>query len=394
MRASSAGARRTIAAWSRKPSLLDLLQAVAGLEHETPFLLLDLERVRQKYREIRDSVDGVQVFYAIKANDHPAILRTLAAEGSCFEVSSVFELRALRETGVPANCIASFNPIKSPSFVAAMSAYGSTLMAADSMDELAKLAEHGPNAEVAIRLNVESEGSDWPLDDKFGVEPYEVLPMLRRARELGLRTAGLTFHVGSQCRNALSWKKAIERCAGVWQEAKAEGVELSVLSLGGGIPAWHGKPMPSIEEIGQVIRESLQASGLSAKDGVRLIIEPGRGVVAEAAVMVASVIAKACRGGTGWVYIDAGVFNALMETIRGFTYEITASSGRPPRSITLAGPSCDSVDVMFRGIDLPELEVGDRLYIHNAGAYTTVYASSFNGFPPPAVYVLNEGPGA
>jgi len=367
-----------------------LLEAAASLEHETPFLLLDLEVVRCKYREIRQSVDGVQVFYAIKANDHPAILKALAAEGSCFEVSSVAELRALQELGVPADCIASFNPIKTPKFVAAMSAYGSTLMAVDSMEELHKLAKQGRNAEVAVRLNVESEGSDWPLDDKFGVEPFEALPLLRRARDLGLRPAGLTFHVGSQCRNAESWRKAIARCATVWKEARAEGIELSVLSLGGGIPAWHGKPTPSIEEIGQAIRKALCEHHLAAEHGVRLIIEPGRGIVAEAAIMATSVIAKARRGGADWVYVDAGVFNALMETIAGFTYELSAEGNRPKRTVTLAGPSCDSVDVMFREIELPEVEVGDRLYIHNAGAYTTVYASSFNGFPPPAVYLLDE----
>ncbi|HEX6512927.1 MAG TPA: type III PLP-dependent enzyme, partial [Chloroflexota bacterium] len=263
-------------------------------------------------------------------------------------------------------------------------------MAVDSTQELDKLAQRAHEAEVAVRLNVENEGSDWPLDDKFGVEPHEALPLLRRARELGLTPAGLTFHVGSQCRDALSWRKAIERCAEVWAESDRAGIELSVLSLGGGIPAQHGKPTPSVDEIAQVIRQALDQMRLSVGHGVRLIIEPGRGIVAEAAVMVTSVIAKARRAGVDWVYVDAGVFNALMETICGFTYEITADSDRPPRSVTLAGPSCDSVDVMFRAIELPEVEVGDRLYIHNAGAYTTVYGSSFNGFPPPAVYVLNE----
>jgi ornithine decarboxylase len=370
--------------------LNDLLQTAASLNYETPFLLIDLERVREKYRAIRASVDDVRVFYAIKANDHPAILKVLASEGSCFEVSSLAELHALQQLGVPAECIASFNPIKAPKFIAAMSAYGSRLMAADSLEELDKLTKHGPGADVAIRLNVESEGSDWPLDDKFGVEPYEAVPLLRRARDLGLNAAGLTFHVGSQCRNAGSWRKAIERCAAVWREAEAEGIGLSVLSLGGGIPAWHGKPMPSIDEIGHVIRDALCDHHLTAGDGVRLIIEPGRGVVAEAGVMATSVIAKAVRAGAEWVFIDAGVFNALMETICGFTYELSTNNARPARTVTLAGPSCDSVDVMFRGIELPEVEVGDRVYIRHAGAYTTVYASSFNGFPPPAVYVLNE----
>jgi len=367
---------------------VSLVEIARALDHETPFLLIDLDLVRQKYRAIRDSVPGVQVFYAIKANDQPAILRTLAKEGSCFEVSSVAELQSLQALGVPADCIASFNPIKSPKFIAAMGHYGSTLMAVDSVDELTKLAQHASNAEVAIRLNVENEGSDWPLDDKFGVEPTEALPLLRRAAELGLRPAGLTFHVGSQCRNADSWRKAIERCAGVWRAAEAEGIRLTVLSLGGGIPAWHGKPMPAIDEIGATIQEALHDTGLDR--AARLIIEPGRGVVAEAAVMAATVIAKAKRASAEWVYIDVGVFNGLMETICDFIYELTTTSTRPLHSVILAGPSCDSVDVMFRGIDLPELEVGDRVFIHNAGAYTTVYASSFNGFAPPTVHLLNE----
>lgn len=369
-------------------SLIDLRQAAAALDHETPFFLLDLDRVKAKYREIRDSVEGVQVFYAIKANDHPAILRLLAAEGSCFEVSSVYELEALQAIGVPADCIASFNPIKAPKFIAALGAYGSTLMAVDSYEELEKMAALAPNAEVAIRLNVENEGSDWPLDDKFGVEPFEAVPLLQRARELRLTPAGLTFHVGSQCRNAASWDAAIGRCAQVWQQAGTAGIELRVLSLGGGIPAPHGKPTPSIEDIGHVIGQALCRHRLTASDGVRLIIEPGRGVVAEAAILATSVIAKARRAGADWVYVDAGVFNALMETIAGFTYELSTSSDQPARTVTLAGPSCDSVDVMFRDIELAEVAIGDRVYVHNAGAYTTVYASSFNGFPPPRIYLL------
>ena len=369
---------------------MDLVHAATALTHETPFFLLDMDRIRQKFREIKASVDGVQVFYASKANNHPAILKALAGEGSCFEVSSVAELRELQELGVPADCIASFNPIKAPRFIAAMGEYGSTLMAVDSFEELDKMARLAPNAEVAVRLNVENEGSDWPLDDKFGVEPFEALPLLRRARELGLNPAGLTFHVGSQCRNVNSWRLAIERCAGVWRQAAAEGMQLNVLSLGGGIPAQHGKPTPTVDEIGRVIRRALCDFGLAAKDGVRLIIEPGRGVVAEAAVMATSVVAKAQRAGAEWVFIDAGVFNGLMETICGFQYELSTSRPAANRTITLAGPSCDSVDVMFRDIDLPEVRIGDRVYIHAAGAYTTVYASAFNGFAPPDVHVINE----
>jgi ornithine decarboxylase len=292
--------------------------------------------------------------------------------------------------GVKPSCIASFNPIKTPAFVAAMQANGSTLMAVDSADEVDKAAALARDAEIAVRINVENEGSDWPLDDKFGVEPSEVVPLLRRAADRGLKPAGLTFHVGSQCRNANSWRLAIERCAAVWEQAAKAGIRLDVLSLGGGIPARHGRPTPTVDEIGRVICQALHDTGLTRGNGVRLIIEPGRGVVAEAAVMVTSVIAKANRAGGEWAFIDAGVFNGLMETIAGFQYELSTSRpDAPTRNITLAGPSCDSVDVMFRDLSLPAVEIGDRLYVHAAGAYTTVYASSFNGFAPPAVHILN-----
>ncbi|MBV9121696.1 MAG: type III PLP-dependent enzyme, partial [Chloroflexi bacterium] len=303
-----------------------LLDLARELNYPTPFLLVDLQVVRERYRAIRDSVPGVEVFYAVKANDHPAVLRALAAEGSSFEVSSSREMEDLRALGVDPRCIASFNPIKTPSFVGAMEAGGSRLMAVDSVDEVEKIAARAPNAQVAVRINVESEGSDWPLDDKFGVEPFEALPLLRLARQLGLDAAGLTFHVGSQCRNADSWRKAIHRCAAIWEDAAAEDLRMKVLSLGGGMPANHGKPTPSVQEIGTTIWSALRETGLTADRGVRLIVEPGRGVVAEAAIMVTSVIAKAQRSGAEWVFIDAGVFNGLMETICGFQYELSTTS--------------------------------------------------------------------
>ena len=158
-------------------------------------------------------------------------------------------------------------------------------------------------------------------------------------------------------------------------------------NLGGGLPVRHLKPIPALVEIGQRVTALIRA--LFPPD-ITLIIEPGRALVGDAAILVASVIGKAVRGDEHWLYLDAGVFNALMETIQGFGYELWTERTGPVRRWTVAGPSCDSVDVLFNDVALPELEVGDRLYVLNAGAYTLSYASSFNGFPPPAVFFLDE----
>jgi ornithine decarboxylase len=161
---------------------------------------------------------------------------------------------------------------------------------------------------------------------------------------------------------------------------KLKGLKPRLLNIGGGYPVRHTKPIPSIETIGEVVNRQLA----SLPADVRVMAEPGRFLVSDAGWFVCRVVGTATRGGQRWVYLDAGMFGGIIETTEGLQYEVVTDRGGKLIPWTVAGPTCDSVDIVMREQLLPEdLQADDFVYIPNAGAYTTSYASNFNGFPLP-----------
>jgi len=353
---------------------------------ETPFLAISTERLATNVRRFRAVFPDADLFYAVKANAHPGVLRVLGSVGSGFEISSEGELDILHRLDTGARLLSS-NPIKTPGFIRRALASGVEAFAIDSSDEIGKLAHHAPGSRVFVRLLVDNSGSEWPLARKYGVPVNEAIALLDRARDSGLVPIGTTFHVGSQCRSSLSWESALGRTAEVWNEAARLGLNLNFLSVGGGFPVQHTQEIPDLEEIGTVIHRTVATHFPSA---AHLALEPGRALVGDAALLGATVIGRAHRGAQQWLYLDVGVFNALMEAIEGFSYQVATTVAGPVTEAVLAGPSCDSVDVIAESISLPELATGDRVYFPNAGAYTLAYASSFNGWPPPTVHFFDD----
>jgi ornithine decarboxylase len=272
--------------------------------------------------------------------------------------------------------------VKIPSHVAEASARGIDTFAFDSTAEIEKLRVHAPGCKVVVRLDVPHEGSRWPLAGKFGVPPLEAAELLRQAQDAALQPYGVTFHVGSQCERTESWREAIDVAGRLWRYATDAGIELQFVNFGGGLPARYADEVPSVAEIGN---EVLQAAPVAFGPGVQYAIEPGRLIVAEAGTLIASVIGKATRNGKPWVFIDLSIYAGLLEVIGGWRYPIvTAKDHLPRRLTTLAGPSCDSTDIIAHDIDLPDLDVGDRILLLSAGAYTTAYRA-YNGFEFPSV---------
>ena len=359
-------------------------------QYKTPFLLFNLKQIKKNYLKLKKSIEGVEICYAMKANDHPKILQCLAKEGGSFEISSLNELNNLLSLKINPAKIICFNPIKSPEFLEAMAKRDVQIMAYDSIDEVNKIAKFAPKSKVVLRITVSNEGSDWPLTKKFGADAQDALHYLLYAKKKGLQPVGLTFHVGSQCLNKNNWASALYICDDIWTEAQKRGMHLTLLSLGGGIPIQHTKPIPTINEIGQVINQSIRKHFKDKTNSLRITLEPGRGLVGDAAIMTTTVTGKAVRGKEKWIYIDVGILNGLMETIANFTYQLSAESTGKKQIVTIGGPSCDSIDIPFNKISLPKVNIGDRLYILNTGAYTTVYASTFNGFEVPKIYFVNS----
>jgi ornithine decarboxylase len=356
-------------------------------ELPTPFLMMDLDIVRENYHRIEKSIDGVEVYYSIKANDDSRIVEALVEEGCSFDVSSLKELQLLFKFDVSPDRIKCFHPIKNSEFLKALFEYGVDRLAFDSLDEIDKIAKYAPNSKVVLRIIVDNEGSDWPLTKKFGVDASEAMKFFSYAKKKGLIPYGLTFHVGSQCLNKENWANALNVMDDIWKKAEKKGMPLTQLSLGGGIPIQHTKKIPSVEEIGTSVNEAIK-NMFSMVNGnkLRITIEPGRGMVGDAGIIGSTVVGKAKRGTEDWIYIDAGVFNALMETVEGFQYDIKTAENREKKIVSIGGPSCDSVDIPFTDVSIPDVEIGERVYIINTGAYTTVYASEFNGFAPLKIY--------
>ena len=361
--------------------------AVRHNGHRTPFLLVDLELVRTKIQRFRAAMPGVRIHYAMKANPHPEILRVMIEEHVAFEVASAGELEMLLALGVPGPEIHYNNPIKPPSHLERAVREGVAWFAIDSIEELRKVVAAKADARLCLRIETQNLGSDWPLVGKFGVSLAEVGELVREASRIRADLAGVSFHVGSQCRNLDNWSIGVENAKIVFDMMRKSGLAPRLLNIGGGFPVLHTKPIPTIERIGASVRHAL--AGLPRE--VRVMAEPGRYLVSDAAWLVSRVIGTANRRGTRWVYLDAGVFHGLMETAEGLEYQIRSDRRGAEIPCTVAGPTCDSVDVIAKDRILPaDLQTGDYVYVPNAGAYSTAYATSFNGFPAPDTVVLQH----
>lgn len=355
--------------------------------HHTPFLLMDTELIRVKARRFKASMPRVHPHYAVKANPHPEVLKVLIEEQCSFEIASIAELELLRSLDVPAPQIFYSNPIKSREYLEIAAKTGVEWYVVDSVDELHKIISVKPDAKLYVRVETQNLGSDWPLTGKFGATLPECKSIIADAVELKADLAGVTFHVGSQCRNVDNWHVGIDNAKMVFDLMQEAGLTPRLLNIGGGYPVRHVKPIPSIEKIGE--RVNLAIADLP--DSVRVIAEPGRYLVSDCAYLICRVVGTATRTGTRWIYLDGGVFGGLMETLEGFQYEVYTDRDSTEIPCTVAGPTCDSLDVMMRDEMLPEdLKEGDYVYIPNAGAYTTAYASTFNGFPLPEVVVIGQ----
>jgi ornithine decarboxylase len=354
---------------------------------EGPRLVIDLEVVRDNYLAFTKAMPDSRVFYAVKANPAPEILELLAKLGSCFDTASIGEIEMALAAGASAERISFGNTIKKERDIARAYERGVRLYAVDCEAEVEKIARAAPGSKVFCRILCDGEGAEWPLSRKFGCVPEMAPRVLETAHRLGLVAHGVSFHVGSQQRNPLMWNRALASAAAIFREMAERGITLSMVNLGGGFPTKYLKDVPAVKAYGRAIMDSLRAHF-----GNRLpetIIEPGRGMVGNAGIIEAEVVLVSKKSDDPneirWVYLDIGKFHGLAETMdEAIRYPIrTEHDGDERVPCVLAGPTCDSADVMYEKEPylLPfSLEIGDKVLIEGTGAYTTTYSSqNFNG---------------
>jgi ornithine decarboxylase len=358
-----------------------------------PCLVVDLDVVRDNYNAFAKALPDTRVFYAVKANPAPEVLSLLATLGSCFDTASVAEIEMVLATGCTPDRVSYGNTIKKERDIARAYELGIRLFAVDSKPEVEKIARVAAGSRVFCRILCDGAGAEWPLSRKFGCEPGMAVDVLEHAMKLGLEPYGVSFHVGSQQRNQHAWDKALASAAAVFKECGERGMNLSMVNLGGGFPTKYLKNVPTVKTYGNAIFRSLRKHF-----GNRIpetIIEPGRGMVGSAGVIEAEVVLvskKAEEDDVRWVYLDIGKFGGLAETMdESIRYPIkTPRDGAETSPCVLAGPTCDSADVMYEKVpyQLPvSLEIGDKVLIEGTGAYTATYSSvAFNGFAPLKTY--------
>jgi ornithine decarboxylase len=364
--------------------------ALATVDYPTPYLLMDLATIGRQYKRFKALLPDVAVHYAVKCNPDPRIVTYLHDLGSKFEIASSAELRMLMAQGVPAADAIYSNPVRPAAHIQTAATAGIDKFAIDSELELRKLARYVPGACIYIRLAMAPANSKVPSEGKFGVTACHAASLMRQAVNLGLNPYGLAFHVGSQMQNPAEFGAAIEQAGRLLSQLRDTGITLKFLDLGGGFPACYQDDVPDLADYAAVINRAL-AEHLPYQ--VDLAIEPGRALVSNGGVMVTRVIGVADRAGQRWVHLDAGAFNGFMEALETgnqLRFPLADSRASPRQGIfNLTGPSCDSQDtIMFNAELSDDIALDDLVYVYAAGAYTTSYASRFNGFDIPQTYCL------
>ncbi|MFZ3193006.1 MAG: type III PLP-dependent enzyme [Moraxellaceae bacterium] len=369
-------------------------------DRETPFLVVDLEIIRQKYQELATCFPMAKVHYAMKANPGQPVVDLLKELGSCFDCASIFELDRVLDSGVEPDRVSYGNTIKKAKHVKYAFDRGVRLYATDSKADLQTIAEQAPGSKVFVRILVEGgETAEWPLSRKFGCHPDMAIDLLVQAKQLGLVPYGISFHVGSQQKDIAVWDAALSKVKYMFDWMKyEEGISLKMINMGGGFPANYISEVNPIQIYAEEITRYLHDD--YGDELPELILEPGRSLVGESGVLVSEVVLISRKSRTDlnrWVYLDVGLFQGLIETLgESIKYPIYTEKMEGARdfgTVVLAGPTCDSTDIMYENSNyqLPQnLAVGDRLYWMTTGAYTNSYSSvEFNGFPPLATYYLD-----
>ncbi len=385
-----------------KPSSSDSFDSMALAESEiraltarfgSPLLVVDCEQVRRQYHALKGALPGVDLHYALKPLPHAAVVACLHREGAFFDLATTGEVELVKAQGIaPERCIHT-HPIKRESDIRDALRFGVTTFVADNPEEIRKFAKFRKRAELLLRVSFRSPAAVVDLSRKFGCEPDSVLDLIRLARSLGVRVRGLSFHVGSQAGDSSKYVEAIEACTNLFGEALLAGLPgLDVLDIGGGFPVTYREQMTPIGEFCAPIRAALA----KVPAHVRLIAEPGRFIAAPAGTAVATVMGKAKRDGRWWYYLDDGVYGSYsgqMFDHAQYPVDSLRQDGERFPSV-LAGPTCDSIDVIDDQLMLPELEVGDLVVGRVMGAYTWASATDFNFFRRAKVVVMNETPAA
>ncbi|MBA3758127.1 type III PLP-dependent enzyme [Candidatus Saccharibacteria bacterium] len=375
------------------PNDIEILNEVRLHTYQTPYFFTSRNILEINYQKFLNMFEGSEVYYALKANSDPKILTLLNGFGCGFEAASFYEIEQLLAVGIQPDRIIYGTSVKPSTHIMRAFDVGVNRFAADSHEELEKIAQFAPGSRVIIRAKVNDSGSVFAFSERFGAPKEAVKALVVYARHLKLKTYGLSFHVGSQATHVDHWANAISSLKPIMDQLDEEGIRIEILDIGGGFPVIYNnhKDLPHLDDIAKDVHKALKKLPYQPK----IIMEPGRGIVASSTVMVSEVISRTIRNGKVWLVMDGGIYNCLYEAMihQGTTQYDVRTMAMVEGDVDMlnygiTGPTGDSLDVITRSISLPSfISEGDRLIFENSGAYTITMASPFNGFPKPELYL-------
>jgi ornithine decarboxylase len=346
-------------------------------KHGSPLLVVSRSMLLQQYHTLKSYLPNVAFYYAIKAFPHPEVLSILAEAGCHFDVASEGEIELLRELDVSGRRTIHTHPIKKDSHIRAALRGGSTTFVVDNIDELEKLIPYRNRVGVLLRVSFRSGSAIVDLSKKFGCSPDQVVDLVSQAQALGVHIRGLSFHVGSQCANSEMHVSAIEQCVQLIAECnRVKSNPMNVLDIGGGFPVNYSGDDIDLDVFFTPIAQALN----QFTNDISIIAEPGRFLVAPAVTGIATVSGRARRGEYQWYYLDDGIYGSYSgQLFDHVTYPLQIFNSDENRQPSiLAGPTCDSIDIIAEDVLLPELVDGDLVIGHMMGAYTHATATRFN----------------
>lgn len=355
---------------------------------KTPVLLLSRGEVSRNFLNLKRALPRAEIHYAVKPNNQIAILEEVATQGGRFDICSDGEIDIVRRAGAdPSEQIYS-HPVKSITEFDRAVAAGVRTFVVDNPSEVAKLDRYRDNplrVLVRYRINTNTHAV-VNLQYKFGCLPEEVLPLAEVIKKAGHEFYGLCFHVGSQCLLPDNHVSAIHTARELIHALDLAGLDTRLLDIGGGFPVEYVEPVPSINDFCTPIGKALDRA---IRPGIQIASEPGRYIAATPVTLLSTIVGKAIRDGKIWYYLDDGLYSTFSGIVYDqCQYRVVTSRDGDERLSVLAGPTCDSFDVMYDGLMMPEHEVGDRIVFLATGAYCSVSGSDFNSLARPEYMVV------
>jgi ornithine decarboxylase len=356
-------------------------------QYGSPLLILDCNTLRNQYRRLKESLPTVDLYFAIKSLPNETVINVLHKEGCHFDIATQGEVLLLENNRVPANKTIHTHPIKRDSDIRSTLRFGCTTFVVDNEFELDKFVRYKERVGLLLRLSFPNPNAVVNLSKKFGLSVEHAPAFINRAEKLGIHIKGISFHVGSQSKLYQSHVDAITKCMEIIEtNRKTRDVPMSILDIGGGFPINYDGTDIDIEEFCNPINNIIK----TLPENIKIIAEPGRYISGPAMTCITSVIGKANREGIPWYYLDDGVYNSFSGQIFDHAiYPIISVRKGETRTSVLAGPTCDSIDIISENIELPDLDIGDLIVAPMMGAYTSATATEFNSLPRTHIIAVN-----